>query len=172
MAYLGTTSKTLGAALRIGWMVLPPRLVAPVADARLHADHHTEHLGQLALADLINRHGYDRHIRTSRQRYLRRRDQLRRRLAGFPIALTGIAAGLHALALLPPGGPSESDVRTAAQAHGLALGYLSERSELPCTRQGVIIGYGRPPDHAYASALDALTATFAGAQQLAKHVKR
>ncbi|MEV0625359.1 PLP-dependent aminotransferase family protein [Nonomuraea wenchangensis] len=163
VAYLGTTSKTLGAALRIGWMVLPPRLVAPVADARLHADHHTEHLGQLALADLINRHGYDRHIRTSRQRYLRRRDQLRRRLAGFPIALTGIAAGLHALALLPPGGPSESDVRTAAQAHRLALGYLSERSELPCTRQGVIIGYGRPPDHAYASALDALTATFAGA---------
>ncbi|MFG1946210.1 PLP-dependent aminotransferase family protein [Nonomuraea sp. NPDC048826] len=161
VAYLGTTSKTLGPALRIGWMVLPPWLIAPVADARLHTDHHTEHLGQLTLSDLIDRHGYDRHIRASRRRYLRRRDQLRRHLAGFPIALTGIAAGLHALALLPPDGPAESDIRDAARAHGLAVGYLSEGSEVPSTRQGVIIGYGRPPDHAYTPALDALTATFA-----------
>lgn len=57
MAYLGTTSKTLGPALRIGWMVLPPRLIARVADAKLHTDHHTEHLGQLILTDLITRHG-------------------------------------------------------------------------------------------------------------------
>ncbi|MDF5754383.1 PLP-dependent aminotransferase family protein [Spongiactinospora sp. TRM90649] len=161
VAYLGTTSKTLGAALRIGWMVLPSRLIAPVAEVRRHSDHHTEHLGQLALADLITRHGYDRHIRASRQRYLRRRDQLRRRLIGLPVELTGIAAGLHALALLPPGGPTEADVRAAARAHGLALGYLSERGELPVSRQGVIIGYGRPADHAYPSALTALDATFA-----------
>ncbi|MFF9868106.1 PLP-dependent aminotransferase family protein [Streptomyces sp. NPDC013953] len=160
VAYLGTTSKTLGPALRIGWMVLPPRLIDPVVDAKLHVDHHTEHLGQLTLADLITRHGYDRHIRAARQRYLRRRDELRRRIADVPISLTGIAAGLHALAVLPSGGPTEADVRTAAEAHGLALGYLSERRALPSTAQGVIIGYGRPPDHAYASALDALAATF------------
>ncbi|MFD5427321.1 aminotransferase class I/II-fold pyridoxal phosphate-dependent enzyme [Streptomyces sp. NPDC127084] len=160
VAYLGTTSKTLGAALRIGWMVLPPRLIAPVADARAHSDHHTEHLGQLALADLITRHGYDRHIRVSRQRYRRRRDRLRHRLAGFPIELTGVAAGLHALALLPPDGPSERDIRAAAQARGLALGYLSERGELPAARQGVIIGYGRPSEHAYSAALDALVSAF------------
>ncbi|MFJ8584867.1 PLP-dependent aminotransferase family protein [Streptomyces sp. NPDC093595] len=160
VAYLGTTSKTLGPALRIGWMVLPPRLIDPVVDAKLHVDHHTEHLGQLTLADLITRHGYDRHIRASRQRYLRRRDELRRRIADVPVSLTGIAAGLHALAVLPSGGPTEADVRTAAEAHGLALGYLSERRALPSTAQGVIIGYGRPPEHAYASALDALAATF------------
>lgn len=77
-----------------------------------------------------------------------------------PVSLTGIAAGLHALAVLPPDGPTEADVRTAAETHGLALGYLSERRALPSTAQGVIIGYGRPPEHAYASALDALTATF------------
>ncbi|MCP9210386.1 hypothetical protein [Streptomyces cucumeris] len=80
---------------------------------------------------------------------------------GFPITLTGIAAGLHALALLPADGPTEAEVRAAAQSHGLALGYLSERSELPPIRQGIIIGYGRPADHAYPTALDALTATFA-----------
>ncbi|WP_030920547.1 PLP-dependent aminotransferase family protein [Streptosporangium amethystogenes] len=160
VAYLGTTSKTLGPALRIGWMVLPPRLIGPVVDAKLHTDHHTEHLGQLALADLITRHGYDRHIRASRQRYLRRRDRLRLRLADFPVILTGIAAGLHALAVLPPGGPTETDIRTAAEAHDLALGYLSDRRELPSTTQGVIIGYGRPPEHAYTAALDALTACF------------
>ncbi|WP_406046989.1 aminotransferase class I/II-fold pyridoxal phosphate-dependent enzyme [Kribbella sp. NBC_00889] len=105
VAYLGTTSKTLGPALRLGWMVLPPRLMGQVADARTHIDHRTEHLGQLTLADLITRHGYDRHIRRSRQRYRRRRDQLRHHLAGLRITLTGIAAGLHALAILPRTAP-------------------------------------------------------------------
>ncbi|MFP3966096.1 PLP-dependent aminotransferase family protein [Actinomadura fulvescens] len=161
VAYLGTTSKTLGPALRIGWMVLPHRLIDPIADARAHTDHHTENLGQLTLADLITRHAYDRHIRASRQRYLRRRDRLRSRLADLPITLTGIAAGLHALIPLSPDGPTETDVQTIAQARGLALGYLSDRSELPRTPQGVIIGYGRPPDHAYTPALDALATTFA-----------
>ncbi|MFI0351961.1 PLP-dependent aminotransferase family protein [Actinomadura sp. 9N407] len=160
VAYLGTTSKTLGPALRIGWMVLPPRLLDPVADTKLHTDHHTENLGQLALADLITRHGYDRHIRASRQRYRRRRDQLRHRLAGFPITLTGIAAGQHLLAVLPPDGPTEAEVRDIAETHDLALGYLSDRRDLPSPDQGLIIGYGRPPEHAYTAALDALTAAF------------
>ncbi|MDV9179073.1 PLP-dependent aminotransferase family protein, partial [Streptomyces sp. W16] len=80
VAYLGTASKTLGPALRLGWMVLPPHLVDAVADAKLHSDHHTETIGQLALAEMIDSHAYDRHVRACRLRYRRRRDQLLDRL--------------------------------------------------------------------------------------------
>ena len=78
VAYIGTASKTLGPALRLGWMVLPPHLVDPVADAKLHSDHHTEAIGQLTLAELITSHAYDRHVRACRLRYRRRRDLLAR----------------------------------------------------------------------------------------------
>ncbi|MFG1626784.1 hypothetical protein [Kribbella sp. NPDC049227] len=76
------------------------------------------------------------------------------------ITLTGIAAGLHALAILPRTA-TETDIEAVAQAHCVALGCLSERTQLSPTRQGVMIGYGRPSDHADTSALDALTTTFA-----------
>ncbi|MDU0295261.1 PLP-dependent aminotransferase family protein, partial [Saccharothrix longispora] len=80
VAYAGSTSTTLGPAIRLGWLVLPPRWIDPVVDAKLHTDHHTGTLGQLALADLITTHAYDRHIRACRLRYRRRRDLLLERL--------------------------------------------------------------------------------------------
>ncbi|WP_214415529.1 MocR-like pyridoxine biosynthesis transcription factor PdxR [Sphaerisporangium fuscum] len=162
VAYIGTASKTLGPALRLAWLVLLPRLVGPVTDAKLHTDHHTEGLGQLVLADLIRRHDYDRHVRSCRIRYRRRRDLLVERL-GPPslsgVAVRGVAAGLHVLVGLPPGGPDEAEVLARAAARGLALeglaGHWHRKGDHP---QGIIVGYGTPPESAYSPALDTLTA--------------
>ncbi|MFD4571449.1 PLP-dependent aminotransferase family protein [Streptomyces sp. NPDC058417] len=121
VVYLGTASKTLGPALRLGWMVLPPHLVDAVADTKLHSDHHTETLGQLALADLIGSHAYDRHVRACRLRYRRRRDLLLERLGGHR-GVRGVAAGLHALVEVP----DEAAARERAAAAGLAVGFLGE----------------------------------------------
>jgi GntR family transcriptional regulator/MocR family aminotransferase len=163
IAYLGTASKTLGPALRLGWMVLPPHLVDPVLDAKRYTDHHTETIGQLALADLVTTHAYDRHIRRCRLRYRRRRDLLLARLghgsgrapAGF--AVHGIAAGLHALVSLPAGGPGERDVLAGAAARDLAVGVLGNHWHYAGDHpQGVIIGYGTPADRAYPAAVDTL----------------
>jgi GntR family transcriptional regulator / MocR family aminotransferase len=165
VAYLGTASKTLGPALRLAWMVLPPCLVRPAADAKRRLDHQTESLGQLTLAELIASYDYDRHIRASRLRYRGRRDLLITRLqprVGRPLpgyALQGIAAGLHALISLPEEGPSEHDVITRAAARGLALEGLAEHwhdSGEPRRATGIMIGYGACGDGAYRAALEVL----------------
>ncbi|MFJ6673576.1 PLP-dependent aminotransferase family protein [Actinosynnema sp. NPDC091369] len=155
VAYAGSASKTLGPGVRLGWLVLPPRWVDPVVDAKLHADHHTEVVGQLALADLIGTHAYDRHIRACRLRYRRRRDLLVRRLTGLGVAAHGVSAGLHVLVEHP----DEAAVVARAAAHGLAVSGLREHWHDPrdAARQGVVVGYATPAEHAYRAALNALT---------------
>ncbi|MGR6321831.1 PLP-dependent aminotransferase family protein [Micromonospora soli] len=162
VAYVGTAAKTLGPALRLAWVVLPARLVDPVVDAKRHLDLHTETIGQLALADLITTHGYDRQIRTVRRRYRQRRDLLLARLAASS-TLGGISAGLHATVPLRPGGPGEAEVLAAAAAHGLALSGLTEHHHEPAGQSpGLVIGYARPPAHAYPAALDLLARVLPG----------
>jgi GntR family transcriptional regulator/MocR family aminotransferase len=156
VVYVGTASKTLGPALRLGWMVLPPHLVRPVAEAKLYSDHHTAAVGQLALADLIGGHGYDRHVRAARLRYRRRRDLLVARLRG--VGVGGVAAGLQALVDLPPGGPGEAEVLRGAAAEGLAVDGLGEHWHTPGPdrAQGLVVGYGTPGEGGYPAALAAL----------------
>jgi GntR family transcriptional regulator/MocR family aminotransferase len=169
VAYVGTASKTLAPGVRLAWIVLPRRLVEPTAQAKLYADHHTETLGQLALADLITSHAYDRHIRASRLRYRRRRDLLLDRLESRPAhpapgySLHGIAAGLHALISLPAHGPDEQELLARAAEHDVALSGLADhwhghgngRGDGP-REQGLIVGYGSSTDRAYPAALSAL----------------
>ncbi|GAA4995693.1 MocR-like pyridoxine biosynthesis transcription factor PdxR [Streptomyces siamensis] len=153
VVYLGTASKTLGPALRLGWMVLPPHLVDAVADIKLHSDHHTESIGQLALAEMIDSHAYDRHVRACRLRYRRRRDRLLDRL-GTRRSVRGIAAGLHALVEVD----DEAEVLARAAHEGLAIGHLGDHWHAPGADrpQGLVVGYGTPRERAYPEALEAL----------------
>jgi len=167
VAYVGTAAKTLSPALRLAWLVLPRRLVAPVAQAKRYADLHTPVIEQLALADLIDGHGYDRHVRACRLRYRRRRDRLVQRLgpgAGHRYGLDGIAAGLHALVRLPGTEAGEAALIARAAALGLAIEGLGEHWHTPGThRAALIVGYGTPTEARYPGALDALARVLAGA---------
>jgi GntR family transcriptional regulator/MocR family aminotransferase len=166
VVYCGTTSKTLGPALRLAWTVLPPDLVAPVVRAKEEADLYTETLGQLVLADFIATHAYDRHIRAARLRYRRRRELLVDRLSAFPgLTVHGVPAGLHTLVTLPPQGPTEADLLTTCAKRGVALRGLTELHHHPDADhpQGLLIGFAAPSERACPAALDALAGVLAEA---------
>lgn len=96
--YIGTFSKALSPQLRIGYLVLPPSLIAPFTQAKNLTDRHTPRLEQVALASLIRSGAYERHIRRVR------RDNERRRITLLQAIEThlpgnahveGAASGLH-----------------------------------------------------------------------------
>ncbi|MER6139390.1 PLP-dependent aminotransferase family protein [Streptomyces sparsogenes] len=157
--YVGSVSKSLSPALRLGWMVLPDRLVDEVLAVKGDREGWVSALDQLTLADFIESGGYDRHVRRMRQRYRRRRDQLVATLAEHAphIRVRGVAAGLHAVLELPRG--TERSAVRAATWQGLALEGLADYRHPDAEgahRDGLVVGYATPPDHSFAAALDAL----------------
>ncbi|WP_241671842.1 PLP-dependent aminotransferase family protein [Streptomyces sp. IB2014 016-6] len=159
VVYMGTASKSLAPGLRLAWMVLPRALVGEVIGAKGDVSAVPSAVDQLTLAEFITSGAYDRHVRSVRLRYRRRRDQLVEALAEHApeSRVTGIAAGLHAVVELPPG----TDERTAIQAaawQGLAIQGLSafRHPSVPPGREALVVGYGAPTDSAWAGALDAL----------------
>jgi GntR family transcriptional regulator / MocR family aminotransferase len=171
IAYVGTASKTLAPGVRLGWVVAPSAWLDDLVAAKAVADAHSSSLDQLALAQLITSGGYDRHVRRCRLRYRRRREQLVQALrdADVRTRVSGIAAGMHAVVTLPPGLDEPTAVAVAAR-HGLTIEGLRDyrrstaeesmaEQSTPDQRPALVVGYGTPPDHAYAGALARLIAT-------------
>jgi GntR family transcriptional regulator/MocR family aminotransferase len=113
---------------------------------------------QQALALLIGRGDYDRHVRRARKAYRRRREHLTAALAGrMPeLPVEGIAAGMHLVLRLPPG-TSDVEVAARARAAGVHVEPLSDFSLTGTASGALVLGYGRIPERDIEAAVDALT---------------
>lgn len=133
--------KHLAPALRLGWLVAPTQLVAPLAEIKANMDLGTDVIAQLALADVIaSGMLYDRHLRRSRAAYRKRRDALAEVLAQSPVfEVSGITAGLHVLIALP-----NSFDENALAAHARELGFTAQPLGRYRHQPGPpgIVGYG------------------------------
>ncbi|MGI5400477.1 PLP-dependent aminotransferase family protein [Streptomyces sp. CA-135486] len=145
VAYTGSVSKSLAPGLRLGWLVVPSRLVDEVVERKRTMDLGNPILDQAVLADFIDRGGYDRQLRRCQRAYRERRDTLVGALAErFPGAeVSGIAAGLHIIARLPGRyGPEARFLERAAGA-GVAVRPLADYRVAHSADSGVrlVLGY-------------------------------
>ena len=141
---IGTVSKSLAPALRLGWAVMPPLLVSTVIEAKGRADRGNPALDQRALALLMSSGRYDRHLRRMRAEYSNRRDVLVAAVERYApqLRVSGLAAGIHAVLHLPVGTDEDAFVARAG-AIGLAvtgMGRFSAEADPADPR--LVLGFG------------------------------
>ncbi len=155
---LGTVSKSLAPAVRLGWVLCPPSLAEAITDEKLHGDRGSPVLDQLAIATLIESGRYDRYLRRMRTVYASKRGALVDALATHApaVELSGLAAGFHAVAHLP-GSTDEQAVVAAALARSVGLyGMSGYRSSHATTPPQLVLGFGNLSEHAIQKGIAAL----------------
>ena len=142
--YAGTVSKTLAPALRIGWLVAPPRWLDAIRAQQSLAGAGCPRIEQHALATFLTSGAFDRHLRRMRLVYRDRRDALVEALAGhIPEArVGGISAGLHATVELPDGFDERAIIAAAAR-RGVALEAMGGHRFAVEGPPTLLLGYGQ-----------------------------
>ncbi|WP_328332870.1 PLP-dependent aminotransferase family protein [Kribbella sp. NBC_00382] len=139
--YTGSISKLLAPALRIGWMLPPPRYRRALIAAKRHADLGNAGLPQLTLAHLMESGDLERQLRFVRRRHRTRRDAMITAITNhLPTATVhGAAAGLH-LTITFPEGPDDIALASAALDLGVKTQPLSWHYQHPLA-PGLVLGY-------------------------------
>lgn len=143
VAYIGTFSKVLTPALRIGYLLAPAPLRETIERLKRFSDYHTSWPTQQALAILLDEGHLDRHIRRMRLHYAHKRQRLKEILAPLaPLAhLRGLDAGLHAYLELHADLDAHHIVQDAKE-HGVLISPVDSCYIGRPDRNGLLLGYG------------------------------
>jgi GntR family transcriptional regulator/MocR family aminotransferase len=141
--YVGTFSKVLFPALRLGYMVAPADLVDALIAAHMSTDIHAHILEQAALAEFIQAGHLDRHVRRMRVTYAERQavlvEAVKQHLAGF-LDVEPSGSGLHLVGWLPDGLNDRLVSREAAE-YGVDVWPLSLHCIDPAPSSAILLGY-------------------------------
>jgi GntR family transcriptional regulator/MocR family aminotransferase len=174
--YMGTVSKSIGAGLRLGYVVVPAELVEPAKTVKALLDSGNPWLDQAVLADFISSGGYAKHLRQIRRMYLRRRDCLiaALKLHFGEVELSGLDGGMHIVWHLPLDFPTAAELQAIAQEVGVGI-YTLERGGAydygykEHSERTLILGYSSVPEpqirEAVARVAQALANTLSSARQ-------
>ena len=141
--YLGTFSKTIFPALRLGYLVVPTNLIDVFAAGRALTDLHSPSLDQAVLAEFIAERHFARHIRRMRGIYEERQqilvEEVRKNLKGM-LEVAPAEAGMHLVGWLPRGIDDRDVSRRAAEAN-LKSAPVSAYCIDQKLRGGLLLGY-------------------------------
>jgi len=164
--YVGSFSKTMLPALRLGFLVTPPSLRTAVHKAKHVTDWHSSMLAQAVLARFIDEGGFALHLRKMRAVYRARHDIMTKTLVrdfANHLEIIPSAAGLHITALAPSASAKEigAVVRRAFEA-GVAVHSLSNFAITKPAPSGLVLGYGAIPAAKVEEGLRELRSCFNG----------
>ncbi|NUQ29238.1 MAG: PLP-dependent aminotransferase family protein, partial [Acidobacteriaceae bacterium] len=143
--YLGTFSRTVFPALRIGYLIAPRSLMPALMAAKWLSDRHTSTLEQQTLAEFLISGMYERHLRRLRRSNVARRDALLESVDdvfGDQVTVTGQGAGAH-IVLWPKRRIDEAAVIARAAERGVGIYGVSRHYVGKPLRPGLILGFAR-----------------------------
>ena len=146
--YLGTFSKSMGAGLRLGYLVVPKSLVASARSAKALLNNGHAWLDQAAMGEFIRSGAYGNHLRRMRNIYCKRRDCLVEALREHfgPVELSGLEGGLHLAWHVPKNFPGALELPVLARRNGVAIypigpGHAYDFGKCRYSAHTLVLGY-------------------------------
>lgn len=141
--YVGTFSKVMFPALRLGYVVVPPDLVEPFTTALTLNTRGAPVVTQAVLADFMTEGHFARHIRRMRTLYADRQAQLievlNEQLPGL-LEIKSTESGLHIFGWLPAG-VNDGKISRRLVEHGIIAPAYSDYTLTPPAVGGLALGY-------------------------------
>jgi len=146
VCFVGSFSKTIGPALRIGYIVATGKILDRLAAQKNIEDAGTSPLTQIVLADFIDQGHYERHLRRSRKSNARRRSAAIAALDdafGDDIEILGARAGLHFVGMINRSHAPRTKMQRALMETGILIYDLAGFHLSRAQRRGFLFGYAR-----------------------------